>query len=514
MKSILYQKLIENGKSDFYGFHMPGHKRNISIANMENPFLFDITEIDGFDNLHNPEGIIKEEMDLARKLYKSKKTYFLVNGSSAGNLAAISSVAENGDKIIIARNSHKSIYNAVELLQLKVEYLYPQMIEDGSMFGSYAKEDVGKIVKENSDAKALVITSPTYEGIVSDVQEICNIAHKYNIPVIVDAAHGAHFILSDKFPKTPVECGADIVIESLHKTLPSLTQTAVLHYNSKLVTEDRVEKYLAMYQSSSPSYVLMASVCNCLEFIRKYGEKYGNNHIQRINKLKENLNILKNMKIFDSEDKKEIYNYDYSKIVIFLKGNCSGLNKTDTNGISGMELKKILNEKYHLEMEMASGNYVIAMTSILDTDEGFYRLETALKEIDIWIDERIKDSKSSEQNCYEENTSEEPWMDIYKTKNEKVSEIYQAVRYNNKLESVVYGNEIAEVKKSENEKKDTENTNKKITERKYKEYVSYSYIYLYPPGIPIVVPGEKVSVKLQETLEKYKMLGYDIISTI
>lgn len=459
MNSNLYDKLLNYVKSDYYGFHMPGHKRNTDIAYMENPFAFDITEIEGFDNLHNATEIIKKEMDYAAKIYGSERTYFLVNGSSCGNLSAISSVAKAGDKIIIARNSHKSVYNAVELLRLKVDYLYPEMVEAQDIFGGYSLEETKKVLDNNREAKAIVITSPTYEGIVSDVEGICKIAHEYGIPVIVDAAHGAHFILSEDFPKTALECGADIVIESLHKTLPSLTQTAVLHFNSNIANRERLEKYLAVYQSSSPSYVLMASISNCLHFIEKDGKEKAEWLAVRIKEFKKIMRNLQHIRIFDNEVAGQ-FDFDISKLVIVIKDGI----------ISGKKLKDILNEKYHLEMEMAAGNYVIAMTSIFDKEEGFSRLQEALIEIDKMLDEgNIESANQENQNVALKDKL------VYSIRNEKACEIFEAEDYAKKID------------------------------------VETKYTYLYPPGIPIVVPGEIISDEVRKTLEIYRCAGYEVI---
>lgn len=472
MESRLYNKLLEYGESDYYGFHMPGHKRNVECAKMRNPYSFDITEIEGFDNLHNPEGIILEEMEKAKAIYNSDKTYFLVNGSSGGNLAAISSVAKNGDKIIIARNSHKSVYNAVELLQLKVEYLYPRMIASEDIFASYDLIEVNNVLKNNLDAKALVITSPTYEGIVSDVEGICRAAHRYGIPVIVDGAHGAHFVLSEEFPKTAISCGADIVIESLHKTLPSLTQTAVLHYNSDLICQKKLEKYLSVYQTSSPSYVFMASICNCLQFVRNNGKEYGKKWIDRLTIFHKRMSCLQKIYILNVQTSDDIFEFDCSKIVIIIK-DCA---------ISGIELKNILNKKYHLEMEMASGNYVIAMTSVFDTEEGFSRLEQALLEIDA---ELVKHDSVKIQNQ----------KGIYAIRNKKVCEIFETEEYIKKAcdkKAIVDEPEVSEL-------------------RLMVDSVASTYTYLYPPGIPVIVPGEVISRELKELLKKYQAAGYEVI---
>ncbi|MEE1516291.1 MAG: aminotransferase class V-fold PLP-dependent enzyme, partial [Lachnospiraceae bacterium] len=245
-KDGLYEKLNSYSDGDVYPFHMPGHKRNMPL--FKSAYDYDITEIEGFDNLHHARGILRESMDMAAGFYGTKKTYYLVNGSTCGLLSAISAVVEYGDKIIIARNCHKAVYNAVYMNNLKASYIYPKPVENTSILGGIHPKDVEKALEENPDAKAVVITSPTYEGVVSYVQAIAKVVHEKGIPLIADEAHGAHFSMSGYFPKSALECGADIVIQSVHKTLPSLTQTALLHICSDMVDESKVERYLSIYQ--------------------------------------------------------------------------------------------------------------------------------------------------------------------------------------------------------------------------------------------------------------------------
>ena len=224
----LYDALIEYGKSDYVPFHMPGHKRK--VMEFENPYSFDITEIDGFDNLHHAEGILKEAQKYAAAVCQADETHFLVNGSSGGILSAVFSAAKQNGELIMARNCHKSVYHAAELRQLKTHFLYPQLLEEG-ILGEISVEMTEEAMAEHPEAKTLILTSPTYDGVVSDVKGIVKAAHARGVTVIVDEAHGAHFLKESGFPKSAVRCGADVVVQSTHKTLPALTQTALLHVN-------------------------------------------------------------------------------------------------------------------------------------------------------------------------------------------------------------------------------------------------------------------------------------------
>ena len=194
---------------------------------------------------------------------EQKKVSFLINSSTAGNLAAISAVCKIGDKILVARNCHKSVYHGIELLSLDPIYVYPEIDGDGICRGITVKQ-IENIIEQEKNIKAAIIVSPTYEGRVSEIQEISGILHRKNIPLIVDEAHGAHFIYHKEFPESAVSLGADIVIQSLHKTLPSLTQTGLLHLCSDCISREQMQKKLSVFQSSSPSYILMASIDACI----------------------------------------------------------------------------------------------------------------------------------------------------------------------------------------------------------------------------------------------------------
>lgn len=230
----LLKRLKEYGDSDFYPFHMPGHKRQYRdpfLSEFPNPFSIDITEINGFDNLHHPEGILKDSMEWAAEIYGSDKTYYLVNGSSCGILSAISATVDSRGTILMSRNCHKSAFHGVFLNQLNAKYIYPQFISEMGLQGGILAEDVEGLLKKYPDIDAVLVVSPTYDGVVSDIKAIAQVVHRFGVPLIVDEAHGAHFSFgkNNGFPVSALDLGADIVIQSLHKTLPSLTQTALLH---------------------------------------------------------------------------------------------------------------------------------------------------------------------------------------------------------------------------------------------------------------------------------------------
>ena len=470
-KDSLYNKLNTYSVGDVYPFHMPGHKRN--VPSIKGAYDYDITEIDGFDNLHHPRGILRESMDMAAGFYGTKKTYYLVNGSTCGLLSAISALVSRGGKLLMARNCHKAVYNAVYLNNLKARYIYPRPIEDASILGGIHPKDVEDMLNENPDAEAVIITSPTYEGVVSYIQAISKVVHERGIPLIVDEAHGAHFSMSGYFPKSALECGADVVIQSVHKTLPSLTQTALLHICGDLVDEKVIERYLSIYQSSSPSYVLMASIDNCIREIMDNGPHGFLQYEEYLTEFREKMSKLTQLKLLDKKilGKAGCYDLDMGKLVIMV----------DSITYTGQDLYDELLSKYHIQLEMAARDYVIAMTSLKDSKEGFDRLYEALFNID--RDIRIKEGYGQAEGL----------MHIKPINADKFDGV--------KDKPVVSCMEIHEAMDSTKEAIDFSSSSGRI---------AAEYVYMYPPGIPVIVPGQIIDRLIIDYLLDCKDKGLQV----
>lgn len=463
----LYERLAAYGKSDYYPFHMPGHKR--TELNFANPYQIDVTEIEGFDDLYHSEEILLHAQKRLANIYHSKKSYYLINGSTCGILSTIGASAKENDEVIIARNCHKSVYHAVKLFKLKTHYIYPQFMECGIQ-GKIIPQQLEELMQENGNIKLVVITSPTYDGIVSDIQNLAEIAHKYHANLIIDEAHGAHFSLSHYFPESSISQGADIVIHSLHKTLPSFTQTAAMHVSSERVDEKRLEEMLEIFQTSSPSYLLMAGIDRCIGIIERSGKQLFDKYQKKLKQFYLACENLKHLHVLTEKDYEwyEVPAVDYGKILI----------QTRHTGLDGKKLYNLLLDKYHLQMEMYSYEYVLAMTSIMDTQEGFDRLFWALLEIDRELDFMQNEKK----DFWESDNDIRFFLNKVYAKREKVMEI-----------------------------SDTEHYNKEETQLNCcVGKICAEYIFLYPPGIPMIVPGEKISEAFIEILKKCKKIGLNI----
>ncbi|MBS4201454.1 aminotransferase class I/II-fold pyridoxal phosphate-dependent enzyme [Bacillus sp. FJAT-49732] len=269
----LYQSLVAHISKKPISFHVPGHK-NGEIFGEDSPFKdfskYDVTELTGLDDLHDPQEAIKEAQDLLTELYRSRKSYFLVNGSTVGNLAMILASCHEDDTVLVQRNCHKSILNGLMLAKVKPIFFSPEINKKLSIPSGPSKKLIQYAIEQNRHAKILILTYPDYYGQAYDIKEIIDFAHEHNIIVLVDEAHGAHFQLGDPFPPSSLQLGADIVVHSAHKSLPAMTMGSFLHINSERISEQTVEFYLHALQSSSPSYPIMAS----LDFARYYIGNY------------------------------------------------------------------------------------------------------------------------------------------------------------------------------------------------------------------------------------------------
>lgn len=457
---MLDQKLIEYTQSNIYPFHMPGHKRR--PIDFPNPYTIDITEIDGFDNLHHAEEILRDAQQRAAELYGAKRSFYLVNGSTCGLLAAICAAAPKKSRILVARNSHKAVYHGIFLNEYDAVYLYPEVADIGIQ-GQITADAVEEKLTLYPDIAAVVITSPTYDGVVSDIRSIAETVHRRGIPLIVDEAHGAHFGFGGGFPENAVKLGADVVIVSLHKTLPSFTQTALLHVCSDRIKEKDIAKYLGIFETSSPSYIFMAGMEKCIRMVKDEGQELFSNYRKLLDDFYAKAGKLAHIHVLSKADLSECesYAFDDGKILMF----------PAPDYLNGKELYDMLLSEYRLQMEMVTDKYVVAMTSIMDTQEGFDRLIHALYD----IDQKLEQKKNRKSAGKLETRS------VY-TENKKVMQMRDA--------------------------EDAPQQEIPLEESVGK--VSAGFVFLYPPGIPIIVPGEEISGKFVKDMKQCIQLGLDV----
>ena len=375
----LWERLEAHHKAGYLSLHMPGHKENAALA----PYLarlgaeLDITELPEFDDLHDPSGVLAQGMDRAAKLWGSRKSYFQVNGSTGGLLAAIRAAPRRGDQVLVARHCHKAVYHAIELCGLDPVFLLPPVEETFGLAGSLSPEQVAQALEDHPGVKLVVYPSPTYDGVVSDTAGICAAAHAKGVPVLVDEAHGAHLGFHPAFPPGAMAQGADLAVASLHKMLPSLTQTALLHAGGKLVPLPQVARQTGIFQSSSPSYLLMASMDGCVRLLEEKGEALFAAWHRRLTEFDQGIQGLRHLRVLGHGREAGahypgIFALDPAKILISTQGT----------GLTGVALRDLLRREYRIEVEMALDHYVLAMTGLGTDDAMPARLAQALLAID------------------------------------------------------------------------------------------------------------------------------------
>jgi len=440
----LYQALIEHVNKNPISFHVPGHKYgHISYASFQQLLQFDATELTGLDDLHAPEGAIFEAESLLAELYQVKKSFFLVNGSTVGNLAMIMAACAEDDIVLVQRNCHKSVLNALKLAKAQPIFLEPEFNLKWKVASGVSSETVTKAINLYPSAKAIILTYPNYYGMVYDIKPIINLAHQHNIPVLVDEAHGPHFILGDPVPPSAVQLGADIVVQSAHKTLPAMTMGSYLHVNSDRIAVNSVKEYLTIFQSSSPSYLIMGSLDLARNYVATFSHRDMNYAIKEINQFKKRLAEIPSIKILEYPNQQG----DPLKITIQSKSH-----------LSGFDLQKQF-EKAGIFTELADPHNVLFILPLLKENQP-YPLEKVAKD--------IKNELSGVQAIKRAG-------EVLPTE-QKISHL--AIPYNEiekyKVQTVPILEAIG--------------------------HVSAETVIPYPPGIPLLLKGERITTEKIEHL--------------
>ncbi|MDY2927341.1 aminotransferase class I/II-fold pyridoxal phosphate-dependent enzyme [Anaerococcus sp.] len=408
----------------YYPFHMPGSKRS-KILRSDLPYRRDLTEIYGFDNLNDPEDIFIQMEERLAQIYRVNKAIISTNGSTSGILSTIRAFTRDRKNILIQRSSHKSVYNACELNSLNVSYI--NIVTDEQLaIKDIDHEDLEEKLKEKN-YQALVLTSPSYEGYLLNLKRIYKLCRENNTKLILDMAHGSHLPLTSLYDNS-----FDVAITSFHKNLSALTPSAAVLIND-MEYFDEIKRNMAIFQTSSPSYVILQSIDEMIEKFKSFGPLYTNleNNLDDLYKLR-----LDYLKIIDDPEK------DRSKILI----------STKNSNISGSDLDKLLRED-KIEIEMSYPNYVLLISTIFDIKDGFNRLKNSLRRIDGLLEDKNK-SYSLELPIPQ-----------------KKLEIYEAIDYKKKL-----------VKLEDSLGK-----------------IAGEFVYAYPPGSPILAPGELIDEKILST---------------
>jgi arginine/lysine/ornithine decarboxylase len=361
-------------------FHMPGHKQGKAVHKIlksllgNKVFKFDLTEVDNSDYLNSPTGVIQEAENLAAQAFGSYKTFFLINGSTVGNQAAILSIVGENDKIIVGRNAHQSTAAGIILSGAYPIYAEPALHKESGFYPVISPEEISRLISTHPNVRAVHLTSPTHIGFISNIKSIRELTLKHNIPLIVDEAHGSHFPFHSELPVSAIKIGADIIVQSTHKTIGSLTQTSMLHINhSPHINTQKMQSILSLLQSSSPSTLFIMSLDAARYQMATEGDTLLTKTLQLARKLRSEINEIPNLYCYGKEiiGQDDIYDLDETKILI-------NVSKT---GYTGYELEKILGRKYKVEVEMSDAHHILVFVTVGDTISSINSLLVALRDI-------------------------------------------------------------------------------------------------------------------------------------
>jgi len=429
-------------------WHVPGHKNGL-LSNLpltiKEALTYDLTELAGLDDFHHPEEAIAQAEMLLAKAYQVNRSFFLVNGSTVGNLAMIYATCKRNEKIIVQRNAHKSIFHALELVGAKAIFVAPVWDAATATAGAVPASTLHEALQLHPDAKAVVLTYPTYYGVAGeDLRLQIKMCHELGIPVLVDEAHGAHFIASDTFPSSSVQLGADVVVQSAHKTLPAMTMASFLHVNSALIDAEKINHYLRMLQSSSPSYLLLASLDDARDYIDSYLERDAAYLKDKRNQWVEGLRAIQPLQVIEVDD----------PLKLLLR----------FPGYTGFQLKEVL-EAQGIYVELADPYQVLFILPLLKHGQTYPFAEARIR-----IKEAILNLRKIEANI---------------------------------IQTVASSNENTTVSTPEFSYDELEQLDKEwVPYMRAIGRVSASMLIPYPPGIPLFLPGEKITVAKLSQLEE------------
>lgn len=451
----LLGRLLKYNK-EVYPMHMPGHKGG-RYRLIDDVYKIDVTEVPETDHLYDATGILKSSMERLSRFYHTKKTFYLVNGSTVGVLSAIGGTNREHDYILVARNCHQSVYHAITLFKLRPVYIYPKMTQVG-LVGGISPEEVKKLLVENKEITSFVMTSPTYDGFISDVGKIQEICKRMNVILIVDEAHGAHLPFTNLLPKSAVELGVDIVIHSMHKMLPVFTQSGLLHLNLPKDLENSVIKRLQMLQTSSPSYIMMAQMDLCVKKLG-FNKELWTTHLDLIKDVNNDLRNLKKLHHLKNYHNSEegVYASDPYKSIILVRG----LNT------SGHEVSRRLRTNYKIQMELSSISHCLGIFSVADSKKALkYYTKVLLR-----LDRRLKNIHTDR---------------VKYSIDKKIKQVMLP------CEAFVKESKLVKLDEAMN-------------------HTSAIMVTPYPPGIPVLVPGEEISESLITQLQEWEKNGVDLL---
>ena len=450
-------------------FYAPGHKRGQGIpqplASLLGSAVFraDLPELPELDNLFAPEGAIQEAQELAAAAFGASQTWFLVNGSTVGITAAILATCGSGDKIILPRNIHSSAIAGLILSGAIPVFVTPEYDPLLDLAHSITPEAVSAALKQHPDVKAVMMVYPTYYGVCGDIKAIADVTHQYHIPLLVDEAHAPHFAFHPGLPPSALSCGADVTVQSIHKLLGSMTQSAMLHLQGNRVDPKRIAKALQLLQSTSPSYLLLASLDAARQQMALYGEKLMTQTLQLAEIAKREIRQIPGLSILEplpATSTPGFFALDATRLTVTV----SGL------GLTGYEADEVLHQQLGVTAELPSLQHLTFIISLGNTEADIEQLIQALKTL-----------------------AKEHRQEIQPLPERKIGKI---------VSDGIFG-DLPSISPRDAFFAPTET----VTREQANHRISAELICPYPPGIPILMPGEVITPTALDYLQQVIRFG-------
>ena len=446
----LFTGLMEHAKKNPVQFHIPGHKKGAGIDPDfrsfigDNALSIDLINIGPLDDLHQPKGMIKEAQDLAAKAFGADHTFFSVQGTSGAIMTMVMAVCGPGEKIIVPRNVHKSVMSAIVFSGAVPVFIHPEVDKELGISHGITTDSVERALQKHPDAKGVLVINPTYFGISADLSQIVEIAHSFNVPVLVDEAHGVHIHFHEELPLSAMQAGADMAATSVHKLGGSMTQSSILNVREGLVNVNRIQTILSMLTTTSTSYLLLASLDVARKRLATEGHMLIEKTIRLANETRDAINEIENLYCVGPEilGRKATFDYDPTKLIISVKK----LNLT------GYDVEKWLRKEYNIEVELSDLYNILCIITPGDTEAETGILLSALKE----LAELQRDQAADQENQVKVFLPDIPVLAI-------------APR-----EAFYSETEVVPFEKSAGR-------------------IIAEFIMVYPPGIPIFTPGEIIT---------------------
>lgn len=452
----LVSALQQHIKQKPISFHVPGHKSGAIIPkgmeNFKEVLSYDVTEIEGMDDLHDPTGPIKDAEELLAACYQASKSFFLVGGTTVGNLAMVYALCSPGDVVLVQRNCHKSVIHAVELAGVNPVFMEAQVDEQTGITLGLSEDTLRGALSLYPHAKALILTYPSYYGVSTPVAPIIKAAKQSGLMVLVDEAHGAHFSLGPPFPSSSLTLGADVVVQSAHKTLPALTMGSYLHLGHDLEESQvqQIKRALAIFQSSSPSYLIMASLDAARAYLHTFTNNQLNDLLREVEAFKEGIRTIPQLALVEWE--KSGYSWDPLKVTI-----------RSMSHLTGYELQKKLHQ-LSIDVELADDQHILLVLGLERTGN---LTETIVKMKDLLAPFEVIDHNQTKSTTSKQET---PFIEEYKVD--------------------IHSYQTRHIPFWESEGR-----------------IAAEAVIPYPPGIPLLYPGQKIHRATLEKIQRLQQAG-------